>query len=211
MSSVQEMPSSKTIYRHLTKLQQRGLAAMINATAATTTARALLGPAFDASVAASALAAVTPPFGRGEVVLVDGQPLGLVLVKNPAGFTVALSTYGSTPVATMVAINDNYADGRDVSWLYDVSFESLRERGVVVPVTYIRKGTAPGFAVLDAEGKMIAMQWHESLKKYVALDEQDSYRWSDNDGQAVLSHLEADHTAKEVTLLSACRSDDAEE
>jgi lipid II isoglutaminyl synthase (glutamine-hydrolysing) len=32
----------------------------------------------------------------------------------------------------MVAINDNYADGRDVSWLYDVSFESLRERGVAV-------------------------------------------------------------------------------
>ena len=62
--------------------------------------------------------------------MVDGQPLELVLVKNPAGFTVALGTYGSTPVATMIAINDNYADGRDVSWLYDVSFESLRDRGV---------------------------------------------------------------------------------
>ena len=55
-----------------------------------------------------------------------------MLVKNPAGFTVALSTYGSTPVTTMVAINDDYADGRDVSWLYDVSFESLRGRGVVL-------------------------------------------------------------------------------
>jgi UDP-N-acetylmuramyl tripeptide synthase len=43
-----------------------------------------------------------------------------------------LGTYGTTPVATMVAINDNYADGRDVSWLYDVSFESLRARGVAV-------------------------------------------------------------------------------
>lgn len=85
------------------------------------------------------------------------------------------------------------------------------ERGVVVPVTYIRNGDAPGFAVLDAEGKMIALQWHDNLKKYVAIDEQDSYRWSDKDGQAVLSHLEADHTAKEVTLLSACRSDDSEE
>jgi hypothetical protein len=30
----------------------------------------------------------------------------------------------------MVAINDNYADGRDVSWLYDVSFESLQGKGV---------------------------------------------------------------------------------
>jgi UDP-N-acetylmuramyl tripeptide synthase len=114
------------------ELQQRGLAAMINATAATTTARALLGDAFDAARAAQALREVTPPFGRGEVVVVDGQPLELVLVKNPAGFTVALGTYGSTPVATMIAINDNYADGRDVSWLYDVSFESLRERGVAV-------------------------------------------------------------------------------
>ena len=56
--------------------------------------------------------------------------LELVLVKNPAGFTVALSTYGGRPVASMVAINDNYADGRDVSWLYDVNFASLRERGV---------------------------------------------------------------------------------
>jgi UDP-N-acetylmuramyl tripeptide synthase len=114
------------------ELQQRGLAAMINATAAVSTARMLLGADFDADTAARALEAVTPPFGRGEVVMVDGHPLELVLVKNPAGFTVALGTYGSTPVATMVAINDNYADGRDVSWLYDVSFESLRERGVAV-------------------------------------------------------------------------------
>jgi lipid II isoglutaminyl synthase (glutamine-hydrolysing) len=114
------------------ELQQRGLAAMINATAAVATARMLLGDAFDPERAADALRAVTPPFGRGEVVDVDGQPLELVLVKNPAGFTVALGTYGTTPVATMVAINDNYADGRDVSWLYDVAFDSLRERGVAV-------------------------------------------------------------------------------
>ncbi|TPG19043.1 Mur ligase family protein [Pedococcus bigeumensis] len=114
------------------ELQQRGLAAMINATAAAATARMLLGDAFDPEAAAEALRAVTPPFGRGEVVVVDGQPLELVLVKNPAGFTVALGTYGSTPVATMIAINDNYADGRDVSWLYDVSFESLRTRGVTI-------------------------------------------------------------------------------
>ncbi len=105
---------------------------MINATAAATTARMLLGDAFDAATAARALAEVRPPFGRGEVVEVDGQPLELVLVKNPAGFGVALSTYGTTPVATMIAINDNDADGRDVSWLYDVSFASLRERGVAV-------------------------------------------------------------------------------
>lgn len=113
-------------------LRQRGLAAMINATAATATARALLGDGFRTDAAEQALRTVAPPFGRGEVVDADGTPLELVLVKNPAGFTVALGTYGSTPVATMVAINDDYADGRDVSWLYDVSFESLRDKGVAI-------------------------------------------------------------------------------
>ncbi|HET7278362.1 MAG TPA: MurT ligase domain-containing protein [Dermatophilaceae bacterium] len=112
------------------QLQQRGLAAMINATAATTAARLLLGADFRARDAERALRAVTPPFGRGEVIDAGGQQLELVLVKNPAGFTVALGTYGGTPVPTMIAINDNYADGRDVSWLYDVSFESLRGEGV---------------------------------------------------------------------------------
>ncbi|ANS80461.1 putative amino acid ligase found clustered with an amidotransferase [Serinicoccus hydrothermalis] len=113
-------------------LRQRGLAAMINATAATAMARHLLGEDFRVEAAAAALERVSPPFGRGEVVDVGGTPLELVLVKNPAGFTVALGTYGAEPVATMIAINDNYADGRDVSWLYDVSFESLRDRGVAL-------------------------------------------------------------------------------
>jgi UDP-N-acetylmuramyl tripeptide synthase len=113
-------------------LRQRGLAAMINATAAVTMARAVLGSAFSPRLATDALARVAPPFGRGEVIDVDGQPLELVLVKNPAGFTVALSTYGDEPVTTMVAINDDYADGQDVSWLYDVSFESLRGPGVAM-------------------------------------------------------------------------------
>ena len=113
-------------------LRQRGLAAMINATAATSTARVLLANEFRDVDAVAALERVTPPFGRGEVIDAGGQPLELVLVKNPAGFTVALGTYGSAPVTTMVAINDNYADGRDVSWLYDVSFESLRDKGVAL-------------------------------------------------------------------------------
>jgi UDP-N-acetylmuramyl tripeptide synthase len=113
-------------------LKQRGLAAMINATAATSTAALVLAKEFRDADAVAALERVEPPFGRGEVIDADGQPLELVLVKNPAGFTVALGTYGNAPVTTMVAINDNYADGRDVSWLYDVSFESLRDKGVAL-------------------------------------------------------------------------------
>lgn len=113
-------------------LHQRGLAAMINATAAATMARVVLGDRFRQAATLEALRTVLPPFGRGEVIDADGQPLELVLVKNPAGFTVALGTYRDEPVTTMIAINDDYADGQDVSWLYDVSFESLRDSGIAL-------------------------------------------------------------------------------
>lgn len=71
------------------------------------------------------LSNVRPAFGRGEAITIDGNPLEIVLVKNPSGFRLALTSYAEMPAATMIAINDNYADGRDMSWLWDVSFESL--------------------------------------------------------------------------------------
>lgn len=120
-----------------------------------------------------------------------------------------IGTLFVTAGSALVLASSVYAQAQEVNPIERVDY--ICERGIVVPATYIRNGSGPGFAVIDAEGKMIALQWHDNLKKYVAVDEQDSYRWSDNDGQAVLSHLEADHTAKEVTLLSACRSDDSEE
>ena len=54
----------------------------------------------------------------------DGRRLALHLVKNPAGLpAVPLHTLdGASPAAIVIAINDDYADGRDVSWLWDVDF-----------------------------------------------------------------------------------------
>ncbi|QIM18574.1 DUF1727 domain-containing protein [Leucobacter coleopterorum] len=77
-----------------------------------------------------ALAQVRPAFGRGEQLVLDGQPLDLVLVKNPAGFRLGLASFDPDGVAVMIAINDQYADGRDMSWLWDVDFTSLSDEGV---------------------------------------------------------------------------------
>lgn len=68
---------------------------------------------------------VKPAFGRGEAITIGDDPLEIVLVKNPSGFRLALHSYAETPATTMIAINDNYADGRDMSWLWDVPFDSL--------------------------------------------------------------------------------------
>ena len=43
---------------------------------------------------------------------------------------LALASFPPTGVATMIAINDQYADGRDMSWLWDVDFASLAAQGV---------------------------------------------------------------------------------
>jgi UDP-N-acetylmuramyl tripeptide synthase len=72
------------------------------------------------------LARVSPAFGRGQTFTVDERAVTLQLVKNPAGFRQTLRTLDSgTPAGLVIAINDDYADGRDVSWLWDVDFTAL--------------------------------------------------------------------------------------
>jgi UDP-N-acetylmuramyl tripeptide synthase len=81
---------------------------------------------FDKDAVLAGLAKVSPAFGRGQTFDVDGRSVTLQLVKNPAGFRQTLRTLDAgTPDAIVVAINDDYADGRDVSWLWDVDFRAL--------------------------------------------------------------------------------------
>ena len=53
----------------------------------------------------------------------------MLLIKNPVGFNEILRTFVTTAEAknVLIAINDNDADGRDVSWLWDVDFEMLAD------------------------------------------------------------------------------------
>ncbi|GBF33614.1 amidotransferase [Desulfocucumis palustris] len=80
----------------------------------------------------SSLAGYLPATGRMEKFLYRGKPVLLNLVKNPTGFNEGLSTLLSVPaerVNVLIAINDNDADGRDISWLWDVDFEVLSGAG----------------------------------------------------------------------------------
>lgn len=103
-----------------------GLYNAYNALAAAAVAREvgvpweIIGRAFDAFRSA---------FGRIERVEYKGRHLTLALVKNPTGFNEVLrmltAETGGLTLPTMIAINDLDADGRDVSWLWDVDFELL--------------------------------------------------------------------------------------
>ncbi|MDQ3303676.1 MAG: DUF1727 domain-containing protein, partial [Actinomycetota bacterium] len=68
-------------------------------------------------------------FGRVERVQAGDREAFLLLIKNPVGFNEILRTFVTDAKArnVLIAINDNDADGRDVSWLWDVDFEMLAE------------------------------------------------------------------------------------
>ena len=76
---------------------------------------------------ASGLAGFSPAFGRFERIAIGDRTLLMLLVKNPAGANEAVRTLvaGAPPRLAVVALNDAIADGRDVSWIWDVDFEPL--------------------------------------------------------------------------------------
>ncbi len=74
---------------------------------------------------------MAPAWGRGQVIEYRGRRVRLLLVKNPAGFNQAIRLLEDLEprTAVMISINDNVADGRDVSWLWDARVEDLAATG----------------------------------------------------------------------------------
>jgi lipid II isoglutaminyl synthase (glutamine-hydrolysing) len=68
-------------------------------------------------------------FGRVETIDVDGKPVSILLIKNPAGANEVLRTLrlesDGGDLDLLLALNDGIADGRDVSWIWDADFELL--------------------------------------------------------------------------------------
>ena len=73
------------------------------------------------------LEAVAPAFGRAETLELGGRPTSILLVKNPAGANEVLRTLAleGEQLDLFGVLNDNTADGRDVSWVWDADWELL--------------------------------------------------------------------------------------
>jgi UDP-N-acetylmuramyl tripeptide synthase len=101
-----------------------GLYNVYNALAAASLALALDVPLDDV---VAGLERFSAAFGRFERIEIEGRRLLLLLIKNPAGANEAIRTVvdGGAPKVAFVALNDAIADGRDVSWIWDVDFEPL--------------------------------------------------------------------------------------
>jgi lipid II isoglutaminyl synthase (glutamine-hydrolysing) len=129
-----------------------GLYNVYNALAAAAVCRGL---GVETPDVAERLGRARPAFGRFERIELGERTLLLLLIKNPAGANEALRTVVSAgaPKLAIVALNDAIADGRDVSWIWDVDFELLAagldrliasgERAAEVALRFKYGGMAP--------------------------------------------------------------------
>ncbi len=76
-------------------------------------------------------------FGRSEVKYLDGKRTLIQLIKNPIGTNEVLKTV-DLDSNILIIINDNYADGRDVSWLWDAEFDKIKDAKKEIIVSGIR-------------------------------------------------------------------------
>jgi UDP-N-acetylmuramyl tripeptide synthase len=108
-------------------LRLPGLYNVYNALAATSLCLALGIPL---DVIVGGLEAATAAFGRAETVTVGDTAVQILLIKNPAGANEILRTLAleSDQLDVLAILNDNIADGRDVSWVWDADFELLSSR-----------------------------------------------------------------------------------
>lgn len=99
----------------------------VNATAVVA-ALSLALPELDLQRLVSSLSEVKPAFGRGEKITLQDRTVHIALAKNPGGFNQNVRTFLKEDTSVvLILINDNYADSRDVSWLWDVAFDKLKD------------------------------------------------------------------------------------
>lgn len=106
-------------------------------------------------------------FGRAERRIINGHKTLIQLIKNPTGASEVLKTVDLSS-NIVIAINDNYADGRDISWLWDSDFEQLKNAQKLVITSGIRAkdmGTRLKYAGIPQE-KIIV---EEDIKSAIAL------------------------------------------
>lgn len=109
-------------------LPARGVHFAVDAAAAFETARAVMGDAFDASLAASTLSTLDPVFGRGETVEIAGQQIECVLVQNTASFQLNIDALRPGLERVFVGIGD---EEEDTSWLWTVRTHALGRVDIV--------------------------------------------------------------------------------
>jgi len=135
----------------------------------------------DNLVISNSLKSQKSSFGRQESVTINNKNVKIILVKNPAGFDEAINTVmlDKRKLSLAFILNDNYADGRDVSWIWDVAFEKFTSLDISsVMVAGIRQsdmGVRLKIAGLNTNKFLLCQHYEELLSQIINCDSQVVY------------------------------------
>ena len=119
---------------------------------------------------AAALRDFMPAFGRMERTVIDGRPAVLLLAKNPTGVNEVLRTaiqFGHAR-SFLIALNDRIADGQDVSWIWDVDVEQLKDVAQHIVVSGDRAldlRVRLKYAQIPADRMEVVSDWRDALQR----------------------------------------------
>lgn len=111
----------------------------------------------------NALNSYVPMLGRYQKCKIKGRESVIQLIKNPTGASEVLKTV-DLKSNILIAINDNYADGRDMSWLWDTDFERIKNIEGQIVVSGIRAADV-GLRLKYADIKESRITVIEDVKK----------------------------------------------
>ncbi len=155
-----------------------GLFNVYNALAAAALASSL---GIAAITIADGLKKYTTLFGRSEKLIIDDRSVVIQLIKNPAGATQVINSVACNPQgAILVAINDNLADGRDISWLWDAEFELLEKHTGPIMVSGRRAqdmAVRLKYAGIPSGQIIVRPNLHRGLQEMLAMVAPDQTLW----------------------------------
>ncbi|MCL4464434.1 MAG: Mur ligase family protein [Chloroflexi bacterium] len=148
-----------------------GVYNLYNTVAAVAAAEAL---GLDHAAIKQAVETFSAAFGRIERIPVGDKQLFLALVKNPVGFGEVLRTVLSDGHSKnlFIIINDKFADGTDISWLWDVDFELVAGRASFVMTSGLRgedMALRLKYAGVDVDSVLLEKNLGAALEKALAL------------------------------------------
>jgi UDP-N-acetylmuramyl tripeptide synthase len=129
---------------------------------------------FNVETVRAGIEAVDAAFGRQERFEIDGRRVQVFLGKNPAGLNQVLHTIAAVPgeKRLLLLLNDDIADGRDVSWIWDADFELLADGAASTVVSGRRAedmalrlkyaGFPPGLPVVPDAGVALSLALRET-------------------------------------------------
>jgi lipid II isoglutaminyl synthase (glutamine-hydrolysing) len=145
-------------------LPARGVHYAADAAGAIAMARTLLGERFSLATAATAFSALHTVYGRGETLQAEGEPIEVIMMKNPPSLQLNLDALDRTPQQLLMAVDEGTPDP---SWIYDTDFRMIDHVDVLTGTKAWQIATRLAYAGIPV-GKVIP-ELKPALQEFLTL------------------------------------------